>query len=397
MGIFDEVKKSVGKSMKTAISRSVFDALDGTIHDQWKDIIVPFHFDESTVVSPGVLKSSNNGRGDNSKSSVGVITNGSKISVPENTAMFVFDHLGIETIVTEPGMFIYNNGLSSIFSDSRGNHSNIWGHVSEKATDILGQVGERISFGGQSSEEKRVAFVNLREIRNIKFGTRGGVVYNDAFYETDLEIFSRGNFSIKVTNPEVFIRNFLPPNTSYYSFADKNAREQLLSEFLQSFVVAITSLSKEFRISQLPSRSLEIASMIANDAYNAGTWDERFGLQLVKISIENIEFSPESKELVHQFSSNKMQMKSYDGVSNRNSDLAAQQKIADGVSKHGLGDGAGILFGMNVAQNNFSNNNTPKLSLEEQIEAVTKLKQLMDVGILSAEEFDIKKKEILGL
>lgn len=397
MGIFDEVKKSVGKSMKNAISNSVLDALDGTVHDQWKDIIVPGPFDESTVVVPGLLQSKNNGRGDNSKSSVGVITNGSKISVPENTAMFVFDHAGIETIITEPGVFVYNNGISSLFGDSRGKYNNIWGHVSEKANDILSQVGDRISFGGQSSEEKHIAFVNLREIRNIKFGTRGGVVYNDAFYETDLEIFSRGNFSIKVTNPEIFIRNFLPPNTSYYSFADKGTREQLLSEFLQSFVVAITSLSEEYRISQLPSKSLEIATKIANDEYNAGTWNERFGLNIVKVSIENIEFSPESKELVHQFSSNKMQMKAYDGVSHRNSDIAAQQKIADGVSKHGLGDGAGMFFGMNIAQNNLSSNNESKLSLDEQIEAVTKLKQLLDVGILSEEEFNIKKKEILGL
>ena len=36
-------------------------------------------------------------------------------------------------------------------------------------------------------------------------------------------------------------------------------------------------------------------------------------------------------------------------------------------------------------------------TFDEQIEAVKKLKGLLDAGILSQEEFDIKKKEIMGL
>lgn len=36
------------------------------------------------------------------------------------------------------------------------------------------------------------------------------------------------------------------------------------------------------------------------------------------------------------------------------------------------------------------------MSLDEQIEAVKKLKALMDIGILSQNEFDVKKKEIMG-
>lgn len=34
---------------------------------------------------------------------------------------------------------------------------------------------------------------------------------------------------------------------------------------------------------------------------------------------------------------------------------------------------------------------------EEQIDALSKMKALLDAGILTQEEFDAKKKEILGL
>ena len=37
------------------------------------------------------------------------------------------------------------------------------------------------------------------------------------------------------------------------------------------------------------------------------------------------------------------------------------------------------------------------MSVAEQVETLKKLKELVDIGILSQEEFDMKKHEILGL
>jgi hypothetical protein len=37
------------------------------------------------------------------------------------------------------------------------------------------------------------------------------------------------------------------------------------------------------------------------------------------------------------------------------------------------------------------------MSLDEQIAAVKKLKELLDAGIMTEEEFNIKKKEVMGL
>lgn len=38
-----------------------------------------------------------------------------------------------------------------------------------------------------------------------------------------------------------------------------------------------------------------------------------------------------------------------------------------------------------------------KMSVDEQIEAVKKLKELLDAGALTQDEFETKKKEIMGL
>jgi len=52
---------------------------------------------------------------------------------------------------------------------------------------------------------------------------------------------------------------------------------------------------------------------------------------------------------------------------------------------------------MNMAQSLDEKAMKPSLSLDEQIEALTKLKSLLDAGILSQEEFDRKKQEIMDL
>ena len=363
----------------------ITDSIGGTFADQWKEIITVRAFDEHTAVSPGIVQESSNGRGVNTKGSVGVISNGSKIFIPENTAAFIFSQSGIEEIITEPGGYEYQNGESSVFN----------GDGLKKS--LFDNVVNRVGFGGQSDQQKQICFVNLREIRDIKFGTRGPVMYNDLFYGTDLEVRAFGIFSIQITDAKQFIRNFLPANVTYYTFDSAQARSQIVTEFLQSFIVALNSLSTTYCISQLPSQAAVLAEQVSNDGQYAGTWKERFGFEIVKVAIANIEFSPESKELVKQFSSNKMNLKAYNDVSQKSSNIAAQQKIASGEEQHGLGDGAGMIFGMNMAQGLDEKAMKVSLSLDEQIEALTKLKSLLDAGILSQEEFDRKKKEIMDL
>lgn len=360
-------------------------ALSGTLADQWLDIITVDKFDEQTLCMPGKFQSKNRWRGSNTEGSDGIITNGSKIYVPENTAAFVFSQGGIEGVITDPGGYIYQTGESSILNGG-------------SIDNMLNQIGDRFRFGGVPNVQKRVSFVNLREIRNIKFGTRGPLVYNDLFYKVDLGILSYGTFTLQVVDAKKVIRNFIPANAAYYSFADLNTRQALLSDFLQSFIVVLNSLSEKYRISSLPAHANEISDIIAQDAHNAGTWEERFGLKICKVSIENIEFTEDSNELVKEYNKSRMSVSAYEGMSEQVANMAAQQKIAEGVKNNGLGNGGGIVMGMNVAQGmNPLNGQTANAGSNNSFTQITEFKKLLDAGIITEEEFNIKKKELLGL
>ena len=187
-----------------AVIKAFAGALGGTFADLWRDIITAGPFTEHTVVVPGIPRGSNNDRGSNEYGSEGIITNGSRIYVPENTAAFIFSETGIENVITESGGYEYRNGEQSVLAgDGIGSFFN--------------QVADRFTFGGQPGRTKYVAFVNLREIRGIKFGTSAPLVYNDRFYGVDLEIRARGSMSLKVTDPVRFVRNFVPATTVSYS------------------------------------------------------------------------------------------------------------------------------------------------------------------------------------
>ena len=383
---------------------AAFDAFSGTLADQWKDIVTVGEFDERTAVAPGVRKRNNEGYGYNQGQS-NILSNGSIIYVPENTAAFIFSQSGIENVITKPGGYEYRDGQLSVFDKQSRDESGI-------VKTLFNQTAQRIGFSGMSADDKRVSFVNLRELRGIKFGTRGPLAYNDLYYETDLEVYAYGLFSIKIVEPVAFVRNFLPANARSYSFNDLESRSQLVAEFLHSFIVALNSLSTECRISQLPSQAGKIADQIRSEGENAGTWRQRFGIELRGVAIENIEFSDDSRELVRSYSEKKMSVRAYEGVSAQAGNMAAQQMIAEGVRENGLGDGGNMLFGLGFAGSLNPQNasqatgatvpdqdSDAKLtpSVDDQVETLKKLKELVDMGILTPEECAATKQQRLGL
>ena len=365
------------------ILRAIGDSISGTFADQWSELITVDPFDELTVVSPGCLKKTNNGRGNNFRGSKDIISNGSIIFVPE-----IYSQGLIENIVMRPGGYRYLDGEKSIFAGD------------DLLDTIFNQIKDRIRFGGISSTEKKISFVNTRELRGILFGTKGPQIYHDKYYDADLEIIAHGAFSIKIVDVEKFIKNYLPANVRYYTFEDLSSKAQILPEFLSSLIVALNGMSNEYRLSELPSKANQICNLLSEDKEHIGTWEERFGFKIMNIALEHIEWTEKSKELVAKYNESKMSIKAYEGVTEQASNIAAQQKIAEGIKDKGLGNGgAGLIFGMNMAQGLGTNGEVKanNMTVEKQMEVLKNMKELLDTGVLTKEEFEIKKKELMGL
>lgn len=95
-------------------------AIGGTFADQWQEFMVPMPGVPATAaIYPAIVQETNQGRGSNTKGSSNIISNGSKIVVPEGTALITMQDGAITGCITEAGGFIFSTddpNAKSIFA-----------------------------------------------------------------------------------------------------------------------------------------------------------------------------------------------------------------------------------------------------------------------------------------
>ena len=166
------------------IIKAAADAVRGAFADQWLEVIEPGNMGDQTVFSAGVPTR----RGQNTKGTPGVVSNGSRIRVYPNQFMMLVDGGRVVDYTAEEGYYTVNNSMApSLFNGQFG--------------EALKESFDRIRFGGQTYGEQRVYYINLQEIKGLKFGTRTPVNYFDSFYNAELFLRAHGTYSVKITDP----------------------------------------------------------------------------------------------------------------------------------------------------------------------------------------------------
>ena len=223
------------------------------------------------------------GRGSNTKGSGDVVSDGSLIHVYPNQFMMLVDGGKVVDYTAEEGYYkVENSSMPSLFNGQFG--------------DALKESFNRIRFGGVTPGAQKVYYVNLQEIKGLKFGTRTPVNYFDNFYNAELFLRAHGSYSVKITDPLRFYAEVIPKNRDRVEMEEIN--EQYLAEFMEAFQTAINQLSADgVRISYVPSKGRELG------AYMAQTLDEEWnrmrGMEIQSVGIASISYDEESQELIN--------------------------------------------------------------------------------------------------
>ncbi len=369
-------------------------AVGGTLADQWIDFFTAPAFDEQTLVSPGVLQERNNGRGTNKRGSTNIVTDGSRVAVPENTAVIITDGGRIVSVSTEPGYFVFrNDGQPSIFTGSGLRRS------------LITQSWERFKFGGAPGQQQLIYFVNLREVRNQKFGTPGPLPYRDfslvppgSSQAPVLRLKARGQYSARIVDPIRFFRNFLPSNVRSYSLADSAANSQLAQEFITAFQAAVQSLSRTTDVASLAAHGPEVATALTNEGGPEGSWIERFGLEVVSVAISAIEYDQASRELMDKYNKGVLLGggvgNAYAQATVADSALAMAENDEGGAGMMGLAMGVSAIGGTvaGLAQPTAAAASSPS----DPVAVLGQLKAMLDQGLITQEQYAAKQQEVLG-
>ncbi|MBQ4312543.1 MAG: SPFH domain-containing protein [Oscillospiraceae bacterium] len=256
-------------------------AIGSTLADSWLEVIEPDTMTENTLMVSGVQV--RKGKGSNTKSSSNSVSNGSVIHVYPNTMMLLMDSGKIVDYCAQEGYYkVSASTAPSLFNG--------------ELKDTLKDTWERFKFGGVPSSTQKVFYINLAEIKGIRFGTKNPVNYFDSFYNSELFLRAHGTYSIKITDPLKFYMEAIPKGAAKVNVEDIN--EQMLNEFLDALQSAINQMSVDgVRISMITSKSRELSKYMSKTLDEE--WNELRGIEICSVGIASISYDDESKKLIN--------------------------------------------------------------------------------------------------
>ncbi|MAP63121.1 MAG: virion core protein (lumpy skin disease virus) [Microbacterium sp.] len=387
-------------------------AIGGTLADQWTDFYtVPTGLTPTAALFSAVPRGQNAGRGSNTKASDGVITNGSKIVVPEGYGLVLMQDGAITGFAAEAGAYEWSSEEQDSQSIFAGD-----GIVSPLITTSW----ERFKFGGRPSAQQRAYFVTLKELPNNRFGTQSEIYWDDAYMNAQVGAITRGTYTMKIVDPILFVRAFVPAKYlepgAVFDFTDieNDAASQLFNEVVGSLAPAFSMYtndpSKGNRITKIQQDSVGFAQSLSAAVEQNYQWSSGRGLEIASTAIIAIEYDENTRELLRN-------VQRADALSGARGNSNLQASVASGFESAGENAGTGGIFGMGMAAGatglgglqqpvpGVGAQSTPAApaapaaapAADDPMVKLAKFKQMLDAGLITQEDYDAAKAKALGL
>jgi membrane protease subunit (stomatin/prohibitin family) len=386
--------------MAMGLVQAVTGAVGGMLADQWKDFFtVPAGLPATAALFAAVPQGTNAGRGSNTKGSTNIITNGSKIIVPEGYGLLLMQDGKITGFAAEAGGYEWRSddvNSQSIFAGD--------GIVSP----LIKQSWERFKFGGQPGSQQLAFFVSLKELPDNRFGTQSEIYWDDGFLNTQVGAVTRGSYTLRIVDPILFVKNFVPASYlqpgQVFDFTDMDnaAAGQLFNEVVGSLAPAFSLYSndpsKGNRITKLQQDSIGFAKSLSAAVENAYQWTTDRGLAIVKTAIVSIEYDANTKELLKT-------VQRADALAGSRGNSNLQASVAAGMQAAGENSGAAGLVGLGMAGGmmggigSLQQPATPAAApaADDPVAKLKKAKEMLDLGLITQADYDALKAKALGL
>jgi len=379
--------------------QAVVGSVGGMLADQWKDFFtVPDGLPATAAMFAAVPRGTNAGRGSNTKGSSNIITNGSKIVVPEGYGLLLFQDGALTGFAAEAGGYEWRSddlNSKSIFAGD--------GLVDT----LIKQSWERFKFGGQPGSQQAAFFVSLKELADNRFGTQSEIYWDDGFLRTQVGAVTRGSYTLKIVDPILFVKNFVPATYmqpgKVFDFTDMDnaAASQLFNEVVGSLAPAFSLYTndptKGNRITKIQQDSVGFAKSLSDAVESAYQWKSDRGLVIAKTAIVSIEYDATTKELLKT-------VQRADALSGSRGNSNLQASVAAGIEAAGENTGAAGLMGIGMASGMMGGIGglqqpvaPPAPPADDPIAKLKKAKEMLDLGLITQADYDAAKSKALGL
>ena len=378
------------------LRQAIAGAVGGVLADQWKDFFtLPAGLPATAALFAAVPNGTNAGRGSNTRASSNIITNGSKIVVPEGYGLLLMQDGAVTAFVAEPGGYEWR-------SDDLASQSIFAGDG--LLSPLIRQSWERFKFGGQPGAQQLAFFVSLKELPDNRFGTQSEIYWDDGFLGTQVGAMTRGSYTLKIVDPILFVKNFVParylqPGAVFdFTDLDNPAANQLFNEVVGSLAPAFSLYTndpgKGNRITRLQQDSLGFAQSLSAAVETAYQWNSDRGLAIVKTTIVSIEYDAATRELLKT-------VQRADALSGARGNSNLQASVAQGLQSAGETGGAAGLVGVGMASGMMGGIGAMQQpaapAADDPVARLKKAKEMLDLGLITEDDYNALKTKALGL
>ena len=290
--------------------------------------------------------------------------------------------------------------------------------LSSKNLPILSSI-IGLAFGGDSPFKAEVYFINKSVSMDAKFGL---IPFNmiEPNFKVPIPVTSRGSFALNISDSKAFLNQIVG---TVPDFETKTIAQYFRGVIVENVKNAITKIAKEQKLSPLELESIVYEVGNAVRGLMANTISD-YGLELKLFNIEAIPVIDDDqrvKDVVAQYqklmtedTSERMRLKRRADnleVYKVERSFDTSEKVAENMGGGLGGDGGnliGTMIGMGMVnpladrmgslmQNSTSVPNTAVGSNNDVVfEDLKKLGELKTLGVVTEEEFNEKKKELLS-
>jgi membrane protease subunit (stomatin/prohibitin family) len=322
-----------------------------------------------------------------------------------------FDETGKTMVHREPqdGSAAFRMGTQLIVQDSQ---SAIF-YRDGKALDVF-QAGRHtltteniplltklisLPFGGTSPFQAQVYFISMKKFIDLRWGTKQPINFRDSELSF-VQLRASGKFSIRIIDPRLFMMEIV----STQGLFTTNEIEDYLRDGIVSRLNTVLgrNLKTVFDLGQFYPQIESGVKTEVTDFFNS------MGIELTDLIISGIVPPEEVQEKINERSSMGaignldayMKFKAAQSM-----EKAAENEGGGGMAGMGAGMGAGMMMAnmmgqtmqsMNQGQQGGQQQAAPKMSVDEIMSAIEKLGKMKEAGLITQEEFDAKKKDLLA-
>lgn len=251
-----------------------------------------------------------------------------------------------------------------------------------------------LPFGGTSPFQAQVYFISLKKFIDLKWGTKSPINFKDSEL-TYVQLRASGKFSIRIKDPRQFMLEIVSTQGLYTT----NEIEDYLRDAIVSRLNSVLgkNLKTVFELGQFYSQVETGVKAEVTDFFNS------MGIELTDLIIVGIVPPEEVQEKINERSS-------MGAIGNLDAYLkfktagaiekAAENEGGGGTAGIGAGLGAGMtmanIMGQQMQNMNQQGQGGSKISSDEIMATIEKLGKMKTDGLITQEEFDAKKKELLS-